>query len=100
MATGIAASVPEQHDQHDDKGDRTNGGADGDSGRRVGIAASLQVVPYLSDGDKNENEWPVGPENRNGIESWTPSAEQKESTAANEDSRDDAWGPPGSATLG
>src|SRR5256885_8461135 len=77
MAAGIPASVPEQHDQHDDKGDRTNGGADGDSRRRVGIAPSLQVIPYLSDADKNENERPVGPENRHGIETRMPIAEEK-----------------------
>src|SRR5205814_7055566 len=88
MAAGIPASVPEQHDQHDDKGDRTNGGADGDSRRRVGIAPSLQVIPYLSDADKNENERPVGPENRHGIETRMQIAEQEQRTDGNQDNRE------------
>src|SRR6266480_4576971 len=100
MATGIAASVPKQHDQHDDKGDRSNGGADGDSWRRVRIAPSLQVIPYLSDADKNENERPVGPENRHGIETRMPIAEEKESTDGNQDNREDEGNSLGIATLG
>src|SRR5882757_7776374 len=100
MAAGIAASVPQKNDQHDDKRDRANGGADGNSRRCVGIAASSHVIPYLSDADKDENERPVGPENGHGIEARMPIAEEKESADRNEDDREDEGNSPGITILG
>src|SRR5258708_452959 len=63
VAAGIAASVPKENDQDEDKRDRTNSGADGNFRRRVGIAASFQVIPYLSHAHKDENERPTRPQN-------------------------------------
>src|SRR6266851_7099563 len=100
VAAGIAASVPEENDQDEDKRDRTNSGADGNSRRGVGIAASLHVIPDFSDADKNENERPVGPENRHGIETRMPIAEEKKSADRNEYDRKDEGTSPGIAVLG
>src|SRR5205807_9973621 len=99
-AAGMAASVPQQNDQHRDKCDRAKGGSDGNSRRCVGIAASLQVIPYLSDADEDENERPVGPENRHGIETGMPIADEKEGADRHEDDREDEGNSPGIAVLG
>src|SRR5712692_109710 len=100
VAAGKTASVPEKDDQNSDKRKHADGGADGNSRRRVGIAASICGIPNFSDSDENEDERPVGPKNRQGIESWTPVVQEKENTDRNEDDREDEGNSSGIAVLG
>src|SRR6266849_263050 len=48
VAAGKTASVPEKDDQNNDKCKHSHGGADGNSRRRSGIAASVCGIPNLS----------------------------------------------------
>src|SRR6059036_3445381 len=48
MAAGKTASMHEQGDQNNDKRKRSNGGTNGNSLRRIGVATSIRTVPNLA----------------------------------------------------
>src|SRR6266481_5223191 len=100
VAVRKAASMPEKRSQNNDERKRPKGSTDGDSLRRVGIAASLHVVPYFSGADKDENERPVCPDNGNRIEGRTPVVHKKESADRDKNDREDERNSRGLVVLG
>src|SRR5260370_6945115 len=54
VAAGTASSVPAENDQNEDKRDRTNSGAGGNSRRAVRLPPSFPPTPHLSPPDTNE----------------------------------------------
>src|SRR5207244_10982840 len=98
-AVAETSPVNEKRNHNDDKCNRPNGGADGNSLRRVGIAASIGAIPNLADSDENENERPVGRKNRPRIERRSPVMQEKESSYSNETDRENERKYPGIAVL-
>src|SRR5882724_2832196 len=80
-----SAAMPDQHADHQHKRHGAKRGAQGNAGRRVGIAAPLDVVPNLSDANENQDERPIGPENRPWLKRGIPSPKQKQDTESNQD---------------
>src|SRR5204862_329407 len=100
VAVAETSPVNEKGNQNDDKRNRPSGGADGNSLRRVGVAASIGAIPNLADSDENENERPVGRKNRPRIERRSPVMQEKESSYGNENDRENERDSPGIAVLG
>src|SRR5437870_11968171 len=100
VAAGEAAAMPKKDDQNDVERQHPYGRSNGDSRRRIRIAASVRGIPNLTHSDEDKNERPVIPEDRPGLEIRTPAVHEKEATDCDEDDGKDEGDSSGIAVLG
>src|ERR1700691_4292145 len=95
-----SSAMPEQRDQNYHEGDRSEARTHcGTAGARIGILTALPAIPDFSDAHENQDEWPVGQEDRHWVKGGMPVAVKHDRANRDEEDRKNQRSAPGSTVF-